>query len=102
LLNKRNRRNPTQNASNPREEKTPKSSPFTHGVGRGIKGKRTTKGSCIHPPPNPKEKGLKTTTRKSTRKGSKNHQKGKKGQTKSSLEEPRQITYAYHEGSNKV
>jgi hypothetical protein len=64
---KRNRRNPTKNACNPREDKTPKSSPFDHGFGRGIKGKRTTKGSSIHPPPNPKEKGLETATRESPR-----------------------------------
>jgi hypothetical protein len=32
-----------------------------------IKGKRTMRDSCIHPPPNPKEKGLKTATRKSPR-----------------------------------
>jgi hypothetical protein len=44
----------------------------------GIKGKRTTKGSCIHPPPNPKEKGLETATRKSPTKGSKNHKKKEK------------------------
>jgi hypothetical protein len=31
------------------------------------------------PPPNPKEKGLKTATRKLPRKGPKNHQKGKMG-----------------------
>jgi hypothetical protein len=77
-------------------------SPFTHVFGRGIKGKRTTKGSCIHPPPNPKEKGLKTTSRKSPRKGSENHQKGKPGRTQTSLEEPRRIIYTYHEGSYKV
>jgi hypothetical protein len=51
--------------------------PFTHGFWRGIKGKRTMKGSCIHPPPNAKEKGLKTSIRNSPRKGSENHQKGK-------------------------
>jgi hypothetical protein len=82
--------------------KTPKWSPFTHGFGRGIKGKRTTRGSSIHPPPNPKEKGLKTTTRNSPRKGSKNHQIGKTGETQPSLEEPRRIIYTYHEGSYKV
>jgi hypothetical protein len=53
----RNRRNPAKNSSKPRTPKTPKSSPFTHGFGRGIKGKRTTKGSHIHTPPNPQEKG---------------------------------------------
>jgi hypothetical protein len=35
--------------------KIPKSSPFSHEFGRGINGKRTTKGSCIHPPTNPKK-----------------------------------------------
>jgi hypothetical protein len=63
-------------------------SPFAYGFGRGIKGKRTTKGSCIHPPPNPKEKGLEIAPRKSSRKGSENHQKGKSGRTQTSLEEP--------------
>jgi hypothetical protein len=37
------------------------------------------KGSCIHPPPNPKEKGLEIAPRKSTRKGSENHQKEQTG-----------------------
>jgi hypothetical protein len=72
----------------PKPRKTPKSSPFTHKFGRGITRKRTTKGSCIHPPPNPKEKGLITATRKSPRKGFENHQKGKTGETQSRLEEP--------------
>jgi hypothetical protein len=72
---KRNQRNPTKNSSNPRTPKTPKLSPFAHKLGRGIKGKRTTKGSCIHPPPNPQEKGLEITPRKSPRKGSENHQR---------------------------
>jgi hypothetical protein len=46
---KRNRRNPAKNSSNPRTPKTPKSSPLTHGFGRGIKGKRTMKGSHEFP-----------------------------------------------------
>jgi hypothetical protein len=49
---KRNQRNPAKNSSNPRTPKTPKSSPSTHGFGRGIKGKRTTKGSHEFPPSN--------------------------------------------------
>jgi hypothetical protein len=81
--------------------KTPKLSPFSHEFGRGIKGKRTTKGSCIYPPTNPKEKGLEIASRKSPRKGSENHQKGKPGRTQTSLEEPR-IIYTNHEGSYKV
>jgi hypothetical protein len=83
---KRNRRNPAKSSSNPRIPKTPKSSPFTYGFGRGIKGKRTTKGSHIHPPPYPQEKGLEITTRKSPRKGSENHQKKRTGTTHPSLE----------------
>jgi hypothetical protein len=77
-------------------------SPFSHGFGRGIKGKRTTKGSRIYPPPNPQEKCLEISPRKSIRKGSENHQNGKLGRTQTSLEEPRRIIYTYHEGSYKV
>jgi hypothetical protein len=57
---KRNRRNPAKNSSNPRTPKTPKSSPVTHGFGRGIKDKRTTKGSHIFPHQIPKSKVPKT------------------------------------------
>jgi hypothetical protein len=76
--------------------------PFSHGFGRGIKGKRTTKVSSIYPPPNPQEKGLENSPRKSPRKGSENHQKGKLGRTQICLEEPHRIIYRYHEGSYKV
>jgi hypothetical protein len=99
---KNNWRNPTKNSSNPRTPKTPKSRPFAHGFGRGIKGKRTTKGSCIHPPPNPKEKGLEITPRKSSRKGCENYQKEWTGTTHPSLEEPRLIIYTSERGSYKV
>jgi hypothetical protein len=58
---KRNRRNPAKNSSNPRTLKTPKSSPLTHGFGRGIKGKRTTKGSHEFSPSNPEEQGPENT-----------------------------------------
>jgi hypothetical protein len=64
---KRNRRNPAKNTSNPRTPKTPKSSPLTLGFGRGIKGKRTTKGSHIFPPSNPQEQGLENTPSKPPR-----------------------------------
>jgi hypothetical protein len=57
---KRNQRNPAKNSSNPRSPKTPKSSPLTHRFGRGIKGKRTTKGSHEFPHQIPKRKVLKT------------------------------------------
>jgi hypothetical protein len=76
--------------------------PFAHGFGIVNKGKRTTKVSSKHPPPNLKEKDLKTATRKSPRKGSENHQNGEMGKTPPSLEEPRRIIYTYHEGSYKV
>jgi hypothetical protein len=66
--------------------KTPKLSPFSHGFGRGIKGKRTTKSSCIHPPTNPQENGLEISPRESPRKCSENHQKGKSRRTQTSLE----------------
>jgi hypothetical protein len=52
---KRNQRKPAKNSSNPRTLKTQKSSPLTHGFGRGIKGKRTTNGLHIFPPSNPQE-----------------------------------------------
>jgi hypothetical protein len=60
------------------------------------------KGFMHTPPTNPKEKGLKTTTRNSPTKAFENHQKGKTGETQPSLEEPHRIIYTYHEGSYKV
>jgi hypothetical protein len=45
----RNQGNHTKNGSNPRAKENPKSSPFAHRFGRGDQGKRTTKGSSIHP-----------------------------------------------------
>jgi hypothetical protein len=99
---KRNRRNPAKNSSNPRASKTPKSSPLTHGFGRGIKGKRTMKGSHIHPPPNPQKQGPENTPRNPPREGSENHHQEQTGTTQSSLEEPRRIIYAYQRGSYKI
>jgi hypothetical protein len=58
MSNQEERRNPAKNSSNPRTPKTRKSSPLTHGFGRGIKGKRTTKGSHIFPPSNPQGQQL--------------------------------------------
>jgi hypothetical protein len=99
---KRNRRNPTNNSSNPRTPKTQKTSPFTHGFGRGIKGKRTTKGSHIHPPPNPQEKGLENTSRNPPRECSENHQKERTGTTHPCLGEPRRIIFTSPRGLYKV
>jgi hypothetical protein len=99
---KRNRRNLVTNSSNPRTPKTQKSSPLIHGFGRGIKGKRTTKGSHESPPSNPQEQGLENKLRKPPREGSKNHHQEQSGTTQQSLEEPRRIIYTYQEGSYKV
>jgi hypothetical protein len=98
---KRNRRNPAKNSCNPIAPKTPKSSPLTHGFGRGIKGKRTMKGSHIHPLPNPQEQGSENAPQKPPREGSENHQE-QTGTTQPSLEEPRRIIYTYQRGSYKV
>jgi hypothetical protein len=99
---KRNRRNPAKNSSNPRTPKTPQSSPLTHGFGRGIKGKRTTKGSHEFPPSNHQEQGPKNTLRKPPREGSENHHQEQPGTTQQSLEEPRRIIYTYQGVSYKV
>jgi hypothetical protein len=99
---KRNRRNTAKNSSNPRTPKTPKSSPLTHGFGRGIKGKRTTKGSHMFPPSNPQEQGPENTPRKPPRECSENHHQEQQGTTQQSLEEPRRIIYTYQGGSYKV
>jgi hypothetical protein len=99
---KRNRRNPAKNSSNPRAPKTPKLSPLTHGFGRGIKGKRTMKGSHEFPPSNPQEQGPEKTPRKPPREGSENHHQEQLGTTQQSLEEPRRIIYTYQGGSYKV
>jgi hypothetical protein len=66
---RRNRRNPAKNTSNPRTRKTPKSSHFTHGFGRGITAQRTTKGSHKFPPlKSPRERSRKQ-PKKNTKKG---------------------------------
>jgi hypothetical protein len=99
---RRNRRNPAKNTYNPRTQKIPKSSPFTHGFGRGITAQRTTKGSHKFPPSNPQEQGPENTPRKTPRKGSENHHQEQPGTTQQGLEEPRRIIYTYHKGSYKV
>jgi hypothetical protein len=53
-------------------------------------------------PTKPQENSLEISPRKSPRKGSENHQKGKPERTQTNLEEPRRIIYTYHEGSYKV
>jgi hypothetical protein len=100
--NKRNRTNPAKTFSNPRTPKTPKSSPLTHGFGRGITAQRTTKGSHKFPPSNTQEQGPENTPRKPAREGSENHHQEQPGTTQQGLEEPRRIIYTCQEGSYKV
>jgi hypothetical protein len=66
---RRSQTNPAKNTSNPRTRKTPKSSPFTHGFGRGITAQRTMKGSHKFPLSNPQEQIPENTPRKTPRKG---------------------------------
>jgi hypothetical protein len=99
---KRNRKSTLKNTSNPRTPKAPKSSPLTHGFGRGIKGKRTTKGSYEFPPTNTQEQGPENTPRKPPIEGSENHHQKQPGTTQQRLEEPRRIIYTYQGGSYKV
>jgi hypothetical protein len=99
---KRNRRNPANNSSNPKTPKATKSSRLTHGFGRGIKGKRTTKGSHKFPPSNSQEQGPENTLRKPPREGFENHHQQQPGTTQQGLEESRRIIYTYRGGSYKV
>jgi hypothetical protein len=96
---RRNRRNLAKNTTNPRTRKTPKSSPSTHGFGRGITAQRTTKGTHKFPPSNHQEKGPKNNPKKSTREGSENHHQEQPGTTHPNLEEPRRIIYTCNKGS---
>jgi hypothetical protein len=61
---RRNRRNPAKNTSNPRTRKTPKSSSFTHGFGRGITAKEPQRVPTNFPHKIPKRKVPKTTQEK--------------------------------------
>jgi hypothetical protein len=99
---KKNQKSTLKNTSNPRTLKSPKSSPLTHGFGRGIKGKRPTKGSHEFPPSNPQEQGPENTPRKPPREDFENHHQEQQGTTQQSLEEPRRIIYTYQGGSYKV
>jgi hypothetical protein len=86
---RRNRRNPTKNTSNPRTRKTSKSSPFTHGFGRGITAQRTRKGSHKFSSSNSQDQGPENNPKKSPREGSENHHQEQPGTTHPNLEEPR-------------
>jgi hypothetical protein len=98
-LIKRNRKSTLKSTSNPRTLKPPKSSPLTHGFGRGITAQRTTKVFHKLPPSNPQEQGPENSPRKSPREGSENHHQEQPGTTHPNLEEPRRIIYTCHKGS---
>jgi hypothetical protein len=98
----KNRRISTKNTINPRTTKTPKMIPFSHGFGRGIKGKRTTKSSCIYPQQIVEGKASKSLHEKHQEKAPKITKKEKSGRTQTNLKESRRIIYTYHEGSYKV
>jgi hypothetical protein len=85
---KKNRKSTLTDTSNPRIPKPPKSSPLTHGFGRGITAQRTTKGSHKFPPSNTQEQGPENTPRKPPREGSENHHQEQPGTTQQGLEEP--------------
>jgi hypothetical protein len=99
---KRNQKLTLKSTSNPRTPKPPKSSPLSHGFGRGITAQRTTKGSHKFPPSNPQEQGPGNTPRKPPRESSENHHQEQLGTTKQSLKEPRRIIYTYQGGTYKV
>jgi hypothetical protein len=80
---KKNRKSTLKNTSNPRAPKTPKSCPLTCGFGRGINGKRTTKGSHEFPPSNPQEQGPENTPRKPPRTTENQHNKALRNHTES-------------------
>jgi hypothetical protein len=82
-------------------EKIPKSSPFTHGFGRGITAQRTVMGSHKFPPSNPQEKGPENNPKKSPREGAENLDE-QPGTTHPNLDEPRRIIYTCNKGSYKV
>jgi hypothetical protein len=98
---KRNQKSTLKSTSNPRTPK-PKSSPLTHGFGRGITAQRTTKGPHKFPPSNPQEQGPENTPRKSPREGTECHHQEQSGTTHPNLEEPRRIIYTCHKVSYKV
>jgi hypothetical protein len=99
---RRNRRNPTKSTSNPRTRKTPKSSPFTHGFGRGITAQRTTKGSHKFPPIKSPRERSQNNPKKSPKEGSENHHQEQPGTTHPNLDEPRRIIHTCNKGSYKV
>jgi hypothetical protein len=70
-------------------------------LGGESNGKELQRTQAYIPHQIPKRKASKT-LQENHEKAPKNHQKGKRGRTQTSLEEPHQIIYTYHEGAYKV
>jgi hypothetical protein len=99
---KRNRKSTLKSTSNPRTPKPPKSSPLTHGFGRGITAQRTTKVPINFPHQIPKNKVPKTTRENLQERAPKITTKNNREQHIQNFEEPRRIIYTCHKGSYKV
>jgi hypothetical protein len=85
LLNKRNRRNPTQNASNPREEKTPNRVPLLTELGGESKGNEPRRVHAYIPHQIPKRKVSKPPQENRQEKALKITKKGKKDRQNQAL-----------------
>jgi hypothetical protein len=85
------------------EQRKPQNrAPFLMVLGWESKGKEPRTVHVYIPQQIVERKVSKSLREKHQEKGSENHQKGKPGRTQTSVEEPRQIIYTYHEGSYKV
>jgi hypothetical protein len=100
--NKRNRRNPAKNSSNPRTLKNSKIEPLNSRIREGNRSPKNPEGSHKFPASNPLEQGPENTPRKPPREGTENHHREQPGTTQQGLEEPRRIIYTCQEGSYKV
>jgi hypothetical protein len=101
-LNQEESKNFRQEHHKPKDNENTKIEPHFSRIWVGNQREKNHEGFMHTSPKNPQENGLEISPRKSPRKGSENHQKGKPGRTQTSLEEPRRIIYTYHEGSYKV
>jgi hypothetical protein len=94
---KRNWMSTLENTFPRKTPKTPKLKPFQRVCSSKITRKRGTRSTYVTSNKNPSKKRPQNFPTEIPRKGSKNHQKGKTGETLTRLEEPRWIIYTYHE-----
>jgi hypothetical protein len=100
---KRNQRNPAKNSYNPRTLRPPKTRHSTHGFGRGIKDKRTAKGSHIFTPSNPQDQGPENTPKNHQERAPKITTKNNREQHNKALRTNAQsYIHTYQGGSYKV